>query len=231
MEEVYIDRLPNRSFGLYSSLSFDDEDNKRVCCLFNNLKEKYFENINKNKIPYLHARTDEYLPKTNPIEFTLTDITPISLQNTKRLWGLMSAIFAYLIRENETSILVYVPNNRIIGCFSTLMMIEINILRLPLKNEKLNQREKEKHNNELEKFKNKIKDLEGWEYEKAFRNKNPLISSFLLEVKPVSINEDYVSANQYDLTLKHQFYDAEKIYQNCAKKRGKNELEDDEYRR
>jgi hypothetical protein len=91
----------------------------------------------------------------------------------------MSAIFAYLIRKNEKSNLVYVTNNGWIGCFSTLFMIEINMLRYK-EEEKMNNIEKKVFNKKVKKYKERVKLFTKEGYKKDLSHENPEIRSFPL---------------------------------------------------
>lgn len=78
------------------------------------MKNNYDDNIKKGKKPYLHARTIKYVEDIEEI-FTLTNISPKSLRNTNRHWGLLSAIYAYLLRTKEKCPLILLPKNLKVG--------------------------------------------------------------------------------------------------------------------
>lgn len=228
---VYTERFPNRSFGILDGISAEnDENNIRVCCLYRDMKTQ-FDNLKNTKRHYLHAR----LPRDPKLVdhtkyFTLADIIPRinnqSLMITDKHWGLMSAIFAFLIRTKTDSAFVWVPNNGRVSCFSTLFMIEMNMLRLPENTVKMNTNEKKAFKKKVEKY------IDNLKKGKATTKDNPNIKSFPVEIEKKA-NNGYVERedNKYDIGLDSQFYDAETVYQSCAEKRGTNSMEDDEYRR
>lgn len=226
-------RLPSSGFGISSSPSLLVDDDKRICCLYHEMKTKFDSNINSNRIPFLHSRTISYLDDLS--EFTLSGVTgiaPDSLRDTNRHWGLMSGIYAYIIRNNRETALIYVPNNGRIGCFSTLFMIEINMLRYPIRNEKMNKEERRIFNKKVEKYNEKLKKEKNIEKKIQLTRTNPEIKSFPIEIRQVKQNKKFVSEdNNFDITLKNQFYDAENLYQECNEIRGNNEMTDNEYRK
>lgn len=126
----------------------------------------------------------------------------------------MSAIFAYLIRTTKKRSVVYVPKNGIVGCFSTLLMIEINILRLSFQKPKRGSLEINLFNKKLKNFNHKLDKSKKFASNLDFIIENPSIETFPVEIRTVKENEEYTSEkNDFDIQLSPKIYDAEDIYE------------------